>query len=197
MSDVLFVRELVADRDVVFAFDADGSPAWAMDLDSHVQWWYAADDRPRIRAAVAEQWDTFASMPLTAATVRGAHPAIELGRRVDAAAYHDEPAPAPAWTPRGWWALGRRLPRLAQAGVLVGLALIAAVVVPWVFAFLTSSPTTHHPVDPSPVDAPAIAVAGDACPARGLISHDAVGHVLVCIPPTEAQSYLLEWRESG
>ena len=196
VSDVLFLRELVADRDIVFAFDRDGSPAWAMDLDSQVQWWYAAEDRARIRAAVAEQWESFPTMPLTAATNRGAHPAIELGRRVDAAATVEMAQPQPPW-PRRWWDAVAALPPLARLGAALGLVLLGIVVLPWTVAFLTSAPGTHHPIDPSPTDAPAIAVAATACPARGLISHDADGHVLVCIPPSEAQPSLLEWRAAG
>jgi hypothetical protein len=193
----MFVRELVADRDVVFAFAHDGSPAWAMDLDSRVQWWYAADDQARIRAAVAEQWDSFDTLPLVAATTPGVHPAFELGRRVDAAAYDDDVGRSWSWSPRAWWTAVRALPTLTQVGVAVLVALAAAVVVPWLLAFLTSAPTTHHPIDPTPRDAPTVAVAGTECPARGLTSHDSGGHLLVCIPPTEAQSYRLEWRAVG
>jgi hypothetical protein len=77
-----------------------------------------------------------------------------------------------------------------------GLALTAKVVVPWVFGFITSSPSTHHPFDPSPVDAPPAAAAADPCPARGLVSHDLAGRVLFCLPPTQPQSYLLQWCAS-
>lgn len=191
MSDVLFVRELAADRDLVLAFAADGSPAWALDLETGLQWWYPGGDRTRVREAIAEHWSGFATMPVTAASNSGPHPAVELGRAADAAARVEPPAP-PSWTTQVV-ALLRELSIPARVAVAVGVLLLAVTVLPWVAAFLTAG--TAAAVDESGV--PTVATAGDPCDVRGEISHDTQGRVLVCVPPSRALSYALVWRSTA
>jgi hypothetical protein len=192
VSDVLFVRELASDRDLVLAFAADGSPAWALDLGSGLQWWYPGGDRTRVREAIAEQWPTFATMPITAASYAGPHPALELGRRSDAAAGVEPPPPERTpWT-RQLAALLRELSVPARVAVAVGVLLLAVTVVPWVASFLVSGAPATHAVDETVV--PSVATAGEQCGVRGEVSHDAQGRVLVCVSPSRALSFQLEWR---
>ena len=194
MTDVLFVRELAADHDLVLAFAPDGSPAWALDLGSGLQWWYPGGDRIRVREAIAEHWAGFSSMPITAASYAGPHPALELGRRADAAA-RVEPPP-PDWTPwsRQLAAYLRRLSVPERVAVSAGIVLLAVAVVPWLFSFLFAGTSAAHGVDSTSV--PAVAVAGERCDVRGEVSHDAAGHVLVCVSPSRALSFQLEWRST-
>ena len=198
MSDVLFVRELAADRDLVLAFASDGSAAWALDLGSGLQWWYPGGDRARVREAIAEHWSSFATMPITAASYAGPHPALELARRADAAA-RVEPPP-PDWTP---WshqlaAFVRGLSVRERVALGAALVLAAVVVVPWVFSFLFAGTSAAHGVDGDPGSGtvPAVAVAGEHCDVRGEVTHDAAGHVLVCVSPSRALSFQLEWRST-
>jgi len=206
VSDVLFVRELAADRDLVLAFASDGSPAWALDLGSGLQWWYPGGDRARIRAAIAEQWSSFASMPITAASHSGPHPALELARRADAAARVEPPPPAAVPWSHQLAAFLRGLSVRERVAVGAAVTLVAVVVVPWVFAFLFAGTSAAHGVDggtgtgfgtSSDSDTvPAVAVAGERCDVRGEVSHDAAGHVLVCVSPSRALSFALEWRST-
>jgi hypothetical protein len=192
VGDVLFVRELAADRDLVLAFAADGSPAWALDLESGLQWWYPGGDRARVREAIAEHWSTFATMPITAASYAGPHPALELGRRADAAARVEPPStPAPPWTAQ-LTALIRGLSIPARVAVAVGALLLVVTVGPWVGSFLVAGTSASHGVDDATV--PAVATAGERCDVRGEISHDSQGRVLVCVSPSRALSSQLEWR---
>ena len=191
MADVLFVRELAADRDLVLAFAADGSPAWALDLESGLQWWYPGGDRARVREAIADHWSSFATMPITAASRSGPHPAVELGRHADAAA-RVEPPPVPTpWTAQVV-GLIRDLSIPARIAVAVGVVLLAVTVLPWVASFLAAGTAASHGVDDAVV--PVVATAGDRCDVRGEISHTADGRVLVCVSPSRALSSQLEWR---
>jgi len=198
MGDVLFVRELAAAHDLVLAFAADGSPAWALDLDSGLQWWFPGGNRAGVREAISEHWSTFATMPVTAASYAGPHPALELARRADAAA-RVEP-PQPEWTPwsRQLLALLRGLSVRERFAVATGAALVAVVVVPWVFAFLFAGTSAAHGVgsDAGTDTVPAVAVAGETCDVRGEVTHDAAGRVLVCVSPSRALSFQLEWRST-
>jgi len=199
VSDVLFVRELAADRDVVLAFAPDGSPAWALDLDSGLQWWYPGGDRARVREAIAENWSTFATMPISAAWYAETHPALELARQADAAARVEPPAP----DRRPW---GEQLAEFVcglsvreRVAIASAILVVAVVVVPWVFSFLLAGTSAAHGIDgDSGADpsVPAVAVAGDRCDVRGEVSHDADGHVLVCVSPSRALSFQLEWRST-
>ncbi len=191
MADILFVRELAADRDLVLAFAPDGSPAWALDLESGLQWWYPGGDRARVREAIAEHWSGFATMPVTAASYAGPHPALELGRRADAAARVEPPSPPTPWTTQ-LAALIRALSIPARVAVAVGVLLLAAAVVPWVASFLVAGTSASHGVDDATV--PAVATAGERCDVRGEVSHDSGGRVLVCVSPSRALSSQLEWR---
>jgi hypothetical protein len=194
VGDVLFVRELAADRDLVLAFAADGSPAWALDLESGLQWWYPGGDRVLVRDAIAEHWSTFATMPITAASYAGPHPALELGRRADAAARVEPPStPEPPWTAQ-LTALLRELSIPARVAVAVGALLLAVTVVPWVGSFLVAGTSASHGVDDATV--PVVATAGERCDVRGEISHDTQGRVLVCVAPSRALSSQLEWRST-
>jgi len=199
VTEILFVRELAADRDLVFAFAPDGSPAWATDLESGLQWWYPGGDRAAVRVAVAEQWDTFRTMPLAAASYAGPHPALELGRRAEEAARIGETRPAVERSPfvRLVTAL-RELSVPARLAVAAVVVVLAAAVLPWVVGFVLAGAggATTHPVDDGP-GPPALATAGTACTVRGEISHDAAGHVLVCVSPSEALSYQLLWRSTA
>jgi hypothetical protein len=191
VGDVLFVRELAADRDLVLAFAADGSPAWALDLESGLQWWYPGGDRARVREAIADHWSTFATMPITAASRSGPHPAVELGRHADAAARVEPPAAPTPWTEQVV-ALLRELSLPARVAVAVGAVLLAITVVPWIASFLVAGTSVSHGLDDAPV--PAVATAGTRCDVRGEISHDTQGRVLVCVSPSRALSSELEWR---
>ena len=192
MTDVLFVRELAADHDLVLAFAADGSPAWALDLGSGLQWWYDGGDRCQVREAVAEHWSSFASMPITAASHAGPHPALELGRRAESVA-RVEP-PSEPWRPSVGQVVEqlRALSLPARVALAVGALLLAVTVVPWVAAFLTGGATGSPGLDDEQV--PAVAAAGQRCDVRGEVSHDADGRVLVCVSPSRALSFALEWR---
>ena len=199
MAEILFVREIAADRDLVFAFAPDGSPAWATDLESGLQWWYPGGDRAAVREAVAAQWDTFRTMPLAAASYAGPHPALELGRRADEAArINGSPPPVERSPFVRLVAALRALSVPARLAVAVGVVVVAAAVLPWVVGFVLGGVggAAHHPVDDGP-GPPAVATAGTACLVRGEISHDADGHVLVCVSPSEALSYQLLWRSTA
>ena len=198
MDDILFVRELAAAHDLVLAFATDGSPAWALDLDSGLQWWFPGGNCTGVREAITAHWSTFATMPITAASYAGPHPALELARRADAAA-RVEPPP-PEWTPwsRQLLAFLRGLSVRERVAVATGAALVAVVVVPWVFAFLFAGTSAAHGVgsDPGADTVPAVAVAGDRCDVRGEVTHDTAGRVLVCVSPSRALSFQLEWRST-
>jgi hypothetical protein len=199
VAEILFVRELAADRDLVFAFAPDGSPAWATDLESGLQWWYPGGDRAAVREAVAEQWHTFRTMPLAAASYAGPHPALELGRRADQAARISTSPPAAEGSPFARLVAAlREMSVPARLAVAAGVVVVAVAVVPWVVGFVLAGVggTSTHPVDDGP-GPPAVATAGTACPVRGEISHDADGHVLVCVSPSEALSYQLLWRSTA
>ena len=199
MAEILFVRELAADRDLVFAFASDGRPAWATDLESGLQWWYPGGDRAAVREAISARWSTFPTMPIAAASYAGPHPALELGRRADAAARVAAPSPTSDRSPGSRLVAAlRELSVPARLAVAAGVVVVAVTVMPWVVGFVLGglSGTTHHSVDDAP-GPPAVAVAGAACPVRGEISHDADGHVLVCVSPSEAQSYQLIWRSTS
>jgi hypothetical protein len=191
VNDVLFVRELAAHRDLVLAFASDGSPVWALDLESGLQWWYPGGDRAQIREAIAEHWSGFATMPITAASRAGPHPALELGRRADTQARVEPPPHAVTpWTRQLADAL-RGLSVPGRVAVAVGALVLVLTVVPWVASFLVGGASIHAVDDTS---VPAVAIAGEQCDVRGEVSHSADGRVLVCVSPSRALSFRLEWR---
>lgn len=200
MGDVLFVRELAADRDLVLAFASDGTPAWAMDLESGLQWWYPGGDRDDVRDAIHDRWDTFSSMPIAAASYGGPHPAVELARRTD----HSTPVvgqsrvlPTPV-LPQVL-AAARELPAPVRL-VALGAAVVAAVVaVPLVLVLLLGglARTDTPAVDDSTTSVPAVQTAGTRCAVLGETARDAGGHALVCVPPSRAFPSVLDWRATS
>jgi hypothetical protein len=196
MGDVLFVRELAADRDLILAFAADGSPAWALDLESGLQWWYPGGNRARVRAEIAAHWADFPTMPISAASYAGPHPALELGRQADAAVRVAAPTARPSapWTTNALAAL-RELSVPARVAVVAGGVLLVVTVVPWLLSFLLAG-TPSSTGDARSAAVPPVATAGERCDVRGEVSHDDSGHVLVCVPPSRALSYELLWRSA-
>ena len=65
MGDVRFVRQLEDGKDLIFAFTADGAPAWALDRTTGQQWWYPGGDQPVVRLAITECWNGFSTMAAT------------------------------------------------------------------------------------------------------------------------------------
>ena len=150
MADVLFVRELAAARDLVLAFAPDGRPAWGLDRENGLQWWYPGGDDPLVRNAIAESWDDFATMPITAASYAGPHPAVELAGRAERSSRAAAPATsrptrsAGMWMPSNPWASRldvalRRLPSAARLALSVGVALVVLARLPMVLGLLLGS----------------------------------------------------------
>ncbi len=199
MADVVFVREIAGGRDLVLAIDHDGKPAWALDLDRDLQWWYPGGDTPGTREAIADAWPSLWTLPVAAVTpTAGPHPAIELGRRAERAAYAEPDASPPAddlvsvlverWS---------RLSRPARLG-LAALALAACVVlVSVLLGGVSGTAPVDLPVGDDGMTVTTVQTAGTPCQTRGLLAYDAEGHRLVCVPPTRAIPSALEWRPVG
>ncbi|HET7900718.1 MAG TPA: hypothetical protein VFL59_05985 [Candidatus Nanopelagicales bacterium] len=198
MADVVFVREIAGGRDLVLAIDHDGRPAWALDLDRDLQWWYPGGDTPGVREAIASARPSFATLPVAAVTpAQGPHPAIELGRRAEAAASPSEAAPpgddlvsllAQRWS---------RLSRAARLGITV-LALAALVILlSTALGGVAGAPPAQLPVSDDGMTVTSVETAGTPCPTRGLIAYDADRQRLVCVPPSRAMPSDLEWRPVG
>ena len=198
MADVVFVREIAGGRDLVLAIDHDGKPAWALDLDRDLQWWYPGGDTPGTREAIAEAWPSLWTLPVAAVTPSsGEHPAVELGRRAERAAYA-EPAPPPAddlvsVLGQKWAALSR------PARLGLGAVMLAAIVVllSSLLGGVGGTPPVDPPVGDDGMTVTTTQVAGTPCPTRGLLAYDADGHHLVCVPPSRAMPSDLEWRPVG
>jgi hypothetical protein len=84
MGDVQLVRELRDQRELVFAYLADGTVVWGLDRATGNQWWYApehaGDVRPQLESALAalEALPLHDSTPHTAnASPPAANPAVE------------------------------------------------------------------------------------------------------------------------
>ena len=214
MSDVLFVRELADGKDLVFAFASDGSPAWALDRESGLQWWYTDGDSHDVRLAISEQWPTFETMPVAhRATYAAPHPAVELARRTrrpprvgpvrvrqvsrrpasGRQAQGTSSAELPWAGARETWA---RLPAGARFAVVVALTVIALVVVPLLGSVFVGGDEST-PADDSGAVVAAVQTADTRCGVRGLIAHDADGHVLVCAATSRALPADLVWRATG
>ncbi len=201
MSDVLFVRELADGKDLVFAFASDGSPAWALDRESGLQWWYLEGDSHDVRRAISEQWPTFETMPVAhRATYAVPHPAVELARRTRrpvrvvssrrVAPSRARETAAPWVGARAAWA---RLPLAARFGFVVALTVAALVVVTLLGSVLGGAGAT---TDNSGNDTAAVQTAESHCSVRGLIAHDSDGHVLVCAATSRALPADLVWRST-
>lgn len=198
MDDVLFVRELAADRDLVLAFTADGTPAWAMDLESGVQWWYPGGDNDEVRDAIHESWSGFATMPIAAASYGGPHPAVELARRARRPVAVPERAATPVPViPRAVAVLGR-LPAPVRLAALSLAALACLVALPLVLLLLfgmagepASAPSGSAASDQG------VHTAGSPCSVLGATARDGDGHALVCVPPSRAFPSVLDWRATS
>ena len=199
MSDVLFVRELADGKDLVFAFASDGSPAWALDRESGLQWWYTGGDSHDVRVAISEQWPTFETMPVAhRATYSVPHPAVELARRTRRPVrVVSERVRSRAELP--WSGVRERwqgLPLAARLGIVVALAMLALVVIPVLGSVLVGG-GADAPTDDSGGVVAGVQTADSRCSVRGLIAHDADGHVLVCAASSRALPSDLVWRTAG
>lgn len=199
MADVVFVREIAGGRDLVLAIDHDGRPAWALDLDRGLQWWYPGGDTPGVRAAIDEARSSFATLPVAAVTPSmGAHPAVELGRRAERSAQADEPE-ATAGDDLVSLVVERwsRFSRPARLGLTA--LLLAAVVVALSYALggVAGTEPNELPVGDDGMTVTQVVTAGTPCPTRGLLGYDASGQRLVCVPPSRAMPSDLEWRPVG
>lgn len=199
MADVVFVREIAGGRDLVLAIDHDGRPAWALDLDRGLQWWYPGGDTPGVRAAIEEARSSFATLPVAAVTpAMGPHPAVELGRRAERSAYADEAEEPPGddliSLLVGRWSRFSRPTRLGLTAVL-----LAAVVVAFstLLGGVGGTASDEPPVGDDGMTVTQVQVAGTPCPTRGLLAYDASGQRLVCVPPSRAMPSDLEWRPVG
>ena len=199
MADVVFVREIAGGRDLVLAIDHDGRPAWALDLDRNLQWWYPGGDTPGVREAIEEARPSFPSLPVAAVTpAPGPHPAVELGRRAERAAYA-EPEEAPPGDDLvslllERWARFSRPTRLALSVVLLaGIVILLSTLLGGV----GGGTPEQLPVGDDGMTVTTTQTAGTPCPTRGLLAYDADGHHLVCVPPNRAVPSTLEWRPVG
>jgi hypothetical protein len=193
---LLFVRELTASGDVILAFADDGSPVWALDRDSGLQWWYVEGERADVRRDIEENWASFGAMPITAASYAGPHPARELHRR--AAAHETVEVPGPQvdehpvvpWL-RTWRDRYLRLTSPARILVVAAAVIVAFTLMSWVLSPFAAAPRPGTARDPGP---PA---AGAECTVRGETTALADGTVLVCAPVSRALSYQLVWRSTS
>lgn len=201
MSDVLFVRELADGKDLVFAFASDGSPAWALDRESGLQWWYLEGDSHDVRRAISEQWPTFETMPVAhRATYAVPHPAVELARRTRRPVRVESSrrvAPSRTREAAVPWAGARdawvQLPLALRFGLVVALAVAGLVVVTLLGSVLGGGgAASDNPGD----DTAAVQTAESHCSVRGLIAHDADGHLLVCAATSRALPADLVWRST-
>lgn len=199
MADVVFVREIAGGRDLVLAIDHDGRPAWALDLDRGLQWWYPGGDTPGVRAAIEEARSSFATLPVAAVTpAPGPHPAVELGRRAERAAYAEEP-PVPPGDDLVSLLVERwsRLSRPARLGLSAALLAGVVVLLSYLLGGVSGTAPEELPVGDDGMTVTELETAGTPCPTRGLIAYDAQGQRLVCVPPSRALPSELEWRPVG
>ena len=200
MADVVFVREIAGGRDLVLAIDHDGRPAWALDLDRDLQWWYPGGDTPGVRSAIAEAWTSLPTLPVAAVTpAAGPHPAIELGRRAERAASSsssgvDAPHDDLVSVLVDRWS---RLSRPARLGLTALLLAIVVIGLSSLFGGVSDEPLPTIPVSNDGMTVTSVEVAGARCDVRGLIAYDADGQRLVCVPPSRAIPSELEWRPVG
>ena len=199
MADVVFVREIAGGRDLVLAIDHDGRPAWALDLDRNLQWWYPGGDTPGVREAIEEARHDFATLPVAAVTpAPGPHPSVELGRRAERAAYEEPGEPAAGddliSLLADRWA---RLSRPTRLGLTALAAAAIVVLLSTLLAGVSGGATEQLPVGDDGMTVTSVQVAGTPCPTRGLIAYEASGQRLVCIPPDRAIPIDLEWNPVG
>lgn len=202
VSDVLLVREVVDGRDLVLAFTADGSPAWALDRGTGIQWWYPGGRTPEVRRAIAARWPSLGSVPVVSVSHSAPHPAIELGRRADASAGSlppDAVHPAVAAWRRTAERLSARRPRTARGVVLALVASFAALVlVPALVAAVLGPPGGAGTTSPDGQAVPsAVQTADTPCTVLGFVAHDPAGHVLVCAPTSRSTPWQLVWRRAS
>jgi hypothetical protein len=200
VDGVLFVRELAGGHDLVLAFASDGRPAWALDLESGLQWWFPGGESDVVRRAIAESWSSFPTMPIAAASSTGPHPALELGRR-SATTEPADGAPAERSTvPSLLWleSAQRRLPERLRPGVAAAIVLGALVVVPILVVLLFGALDgfAKHAVDDPSSSTSAGPTAGATCAVRGAVAHDSAGRVLVCVAESRAMPSVLTWHAS-
>jgi hypothetical protein len=197
MSEVVFVRETVGERDLVLAFSREGKPLWALDLERELQWWYPGGNTPTVRQEIARAWPGFDLMPVIVRSPElGRHAAVELGRRAEAAAaeaVRDDTADDVVSRLRSRWGAFSRPARLAAvaAGVAVGLIIGASVL---------GGPPPDPPPLPVGQDGRTVTVpqaASSACQVRGELAHDVDGHLLVCVSDGRADPWTLAWRPVG
>ena len=198
MSEVVFVREVVGDRDLVLAFARDGRPLWALDLERDLQWWYPGGSTPEVRAAIAEARPGFELLPVLAHSPDpGRHAAVELGRRAEAASLDSPPVDAGEGWPfaalrRRWTSLSRPT-RRAAAGAVAVVALVAG-------ASWLGGPSPEPPPLPVGSDGRTVTVpqaAGASCVVRGELAHDTAGRLLVCVSDGGVSPWVLAWRPAG
>ena len=203
MSDVIFVRELADGRDLVYAFSLDGRPAWALDQETGLQWWYDDTDLGDVRRSITEQRETFATMPVSARSHSGSvpprHPAVELSRRSGGLQLLERPpAPQRVLPPARGPGFGSARPSLRSPAGMLFAVLATALAVGTILVLLGfGSGTALPPTGGSLVAPDAVRVADDLCEVRGDIAHDAAGGVLVCAPTTRAMPEDLVWRSAG
>jgi hypothetical protein len=201
VDGVLFVRELAGGRDLVLAFTSDGKPAWVLDLDSGLQWWFPGGESDVVRRAIAESWSSFATMPIAAASSAGPHPAVELGRRAEplplagSALVGRPAAPGLLWLESAQRRLSPGLrPAVALAILLAAVVLVPVVVVLALHALGGSGRPT---VDDTPTTTSAVPTAGAPCSVRGEVARDTTGHVFVCVAESRAMPSVLTWHASA
>lgn len=194
---VLFVRELTAEGDLILAFGDDGRPVWALDRDTGLQWWFSGE-QSEVRAEIAEAWPSFATMPVTAASYAGPHPAWELRRREgrgqpEPELERDDEHPVRPWLrERRAWFL--RLSPQARILLVSGAVVALFALVPWALGGLFPAPARPSSVSPPASIVPA---AGERCTVRGDLAEDTEGHQFVCAASSRALSSDLIWRPTG
>ena len=201
MDGVLFVRELAGGHDLVLAFTSDGRPAWALDLDSGLQWWFPGGESDVVRRAIAESWSSFATMPIAAASSAGPHPALELGRRADASQPARTSAEGRSAAPGLLWleSAQRRLSPGVRPSVALAILLAAVLVVP-VLVVLALHPiggARRPAVEDTSSTTSAVPTAGAPCSVRGEVARDPAGHVFVCVAESRAMPSVLTWHASA
>jgi hypothetical protein len=193
---VLFVRELTAEGDLILAFGDDGRPVWALDRETGLQWWYSGE-QAEVRSAIAESWESFATMPITAASYAGPHPAWELHRREGRAPApdleRDDEHPVRPWLRRrrAWFL---RLSPPARILLVAGAVVAMLALVPWALGGLFPAPA-RPALGTS--QAPAAPAEGERCTVRGDLAVDAAGRQFVCAASSRALSSDLIWRAAG
>ena len=194
---LLFVRELTAHGDLILVFGSDGSPVCALDLETGLQWWFAEGDRTEVSRVIEEHRPSFDTMPITAASYAGPHPARELGRRAARPVVAAEAAVPPEHPIRPWLRqLERRFRRLSHGGRILavsGAVIAVLVLMTWLLSPFAATP---RPADVSgqPSGPPS---AGSVCQVRGDTAQTADGALLVCAPASRALSYELIWRSTA